>query len=180
MLATILINTVALTTSFFSMQVYDRVIPSQGLATLLILALGVGLAIVFEFILKLVRSRVMEHAVIGLDGKLSRDIFERLMHVRLDQLPSSVGSLAGQLRAYEGIRALMTASTAYVLVDLPFALVFIAVIGIVGSPYLLLVVLAFFIFSVFTGLIIKKKIEDSAAQGARLGNMKTRSAGRGG
>ena len=173
MLATILINTVALTTSFFSMQVYDRVIPSQGLATLLILALGVGLAIVFEFILKLVRSRVMEHAVIGLDGKLSRDIFERLMHVRLDQLPSSVGSLAGQLRAYEGIRALMTASTAYVLVDLPFALVFIAVIGIVGSPYLLLVVLAFFIFSVFTGLIIKKKIEDSAAQGARLGNMKT-------
>ena len=172
-LATLLINVIALATSFFSMQVYDRVIPTQGLHTLWILGVGVGLAITFEFILKLVRSRVMEFAVVGLDAQLSRDIFQRLLGVRLDQLPPSVGTLAGQLRAYEGIRAFLTASTAYLLIDVPFALLFIVIIGLLATPLLLLVPLGFLIASLITGLFLRRAIERSAQASTRESNLKT-------
>ena len=172
-LATLLINLIALATSFFSMQVYDRVIPTQGLHTLWILGVGVGLAITFEFILKVVRSRVMEYAVVGLDAQLSRDIFQRLLGVRLDQLPPSVGTLAGQLRAYEGIRAFLTASTAYLVIDVPFALLFIVIIGLLATPLLLLVPLGFLIASLITGLFLRSAIERSAQASTRESNLKT-------
>jgi ATP-binding cassette subfamily C protein LapB len=172
-LATLLINVVALAASFFSMQVYDRVIPTQGLHTLWVLSLGVGIAIAFEFALKVVRSRVMEYAVVGLDAQLSRNIFQRLLGVRLDQLPTSVGTLAGQLRAYEGIRAFLTASTAYLLIDVPFSLVFIVLIGLLATPVLLLVPLFFLVASLLTGLFLRRAIERSANAGVREGNLKT-------
>ncbi|MES2942113.1 MAG: ATP-binding cassette domain-containing protein [Pseudomonadota bacterium] len=172
-LATVLINSLALASSFFSMQVYDRVIPTQGLHTLWILGVGVGLAIVFEFALKVVRSRVMEYAVVGLDAQLSRNIFQRLLSVRLDQLPASVGTLAGQLRAYEGIRAFLTASTAYLLVDVPFSIFFIVIIGLLATPALLLIPLVFLVISLFIGLFLRSSIDSSAKAGAREGNLKT-------
>lgn len=171
--ATVLINLVALATSFYSMQVYDRVIPSQGYNTLLMLSLGVMCSILFELLLKYSRSKVMDHAVVGMDAHLSRDIFARLLNVRLDQLPQSVGSLAGQLRAYEGIRALLTASTVYLLVDIPFALLFIAVMGVVGSPYMVIVLLAFLLISLVTGLWSRRRTNELALKGARVSNAKT-------
>ncbi len=171
--ATLLINLVALATSFFSMQVYDRVIPSQGYHTLTILSIGVMLSIVFEFAMKYTRSRVMEHAVVNLDSTVSRDVFQRLLNIRLDQMPQSVGSLAGQLRAYEGIRAFLTASTAYLLVDIPFALFFIAVMVMLGSPYLGVVPLVFLVVSLLTGLSLRRGINAAAKQGARAANEKT-------
>ena len=172
-MASVLINLVALATSLFSMQVYDRVIPTQGYATLQVLSLGVFLAIAFELVLKYARSRVLEHAVVHLDSALSRDVFQRLLNVRLDQLPQSVGSLAGQLRAYEGIRALLTASTAYLLVDIPFALLFIAVMVALGSLYVGLVPLVFLLVSLLTGLALWRGINAAAQQGARAANQKT-------
>jgi ATP-binding cassette, subfamily C, bacterial LapB len=171
--ATALINVVALATSFYSMQVYDRVIPSQGYQTLWMLTLGVVLSILFELMLKYARSRVMDHAVVGLDTSLSRDIFARLLNVRLDQLPQSVGSLAGQLRAYEGIRALLTASTVYLLVDVPFALLFIGVMGAIGSPYMIVVAGLFLLVSLSYGLSSRRKTEEYAKQGAKYSNEKT-------
>jgi ATP-binding cassette, subfamily C, bacterial LapB len=171
-LATLLINLVALASSFFSMQVYDRVIPTQGYHTLTILSVGVMLSILFEFAMKYTRSRVMEHAVVNLDSTLSRDVFQRLLNIRLDQMPQSVGSLAGQLRAYEGIRALLTASTAYLLVDIPFALFFIAVMVVLGSPYLGAVPLVFLVISLLTGLSLRRGINAAAKQGARTANEK--------
>jgi ATP-binding cassette, subfamily C, bacterial LapB len=172
-LASVLINLVALATSLFSMQVYDRVIPSQGYQTLLVLSVGVMLSILFELVLKYTRSRVMEHAVVNLDSSLSRDVFQRLLNIRLDQMPQSVGSLASQLRAYEGIRALLTASTAYLLVDIPFALVFIAVMVMLGSAYVALVPLGFLGISLITGLALRRGIHAAAQQGARAANEKT-------
>jgi ATP-binding cassette subfamily C protein LapB len=171
--ATILINLIALGTSFFSMQVYDRVIPSQGYSTLYLLTIGVMLAIIFEFILKYTRSRIMDHAVVNIDTGISRDIFARLLQVRLDQMPHSVGSLAGQLRSYEGIRSLLTASTAYILVDVPFALLFIILMGLLGTVYLMIVPVVALILSLIAGFILKSSITHLALSGAKVGNEKT-------
>lgn len=172
-IATLLINLISLAASFFSMQVYDRVIPTQGVQTLLVLSIGVCIAIVFELVLKLVRARVMDYVAVGMDARLSRNIFQRLLAVRLDQLPQSLGSLAGQIRSYEGIRALLTASTAYLLIDVPFSLIFIVLIGVLATPTLLLVPLFFLTTSLTTGLLLRKQIEKSALVTLQEGNFRT-------
>ncbi|MDI9335403.1 MAG: ATP-binding cassette domain-containing protein [Cytophagales bacterium] len=171
--ATILINLVALATSLFSMQVYDRVIPTQGYHTLFILGVGVFLSIFFELALKAVRSTLMDYAVVGMDSTLSTDVFARLLAIRLDQLPPSVGTLAAQLRSYEGVRALMTASTAYILVDVPFALVFIVFMGLLGTPVLALVPLCFLALSLIVGFALKRTTLATAKQNARAAHQKT-------
>lgn len=172
-LATVLINLVALATSLFSMQVYDRVIPTQGYHTLLVLCTGVLLAITFELLLKITRSKILEYAVVGMDSRLSQDVFARVLGIRLDQLPQSVGTLTGQMRSYEGIRVLLTASTAYVLVDVPFALVFIAIMGLLGAPVMALVPLFFLALSLLTGVLLRSAMNSSARDGARASYQKT-------
>lgn len=173
MTATVLINLLALIVSLYSMQVYDRVIPTQGYSTLLVLTLGVGLALVFDIVVKLARSNLMEHAVEKIDQKLSREIFGRLLNVRLDQLPSSVGSLSAQMRGYETVRGFLSASTSYALVDAPFGLFFILMIALIGSPFAALVPLFFLLVSLAFGFVMRDKVDASAAQANSASNLKT-------
>ncbi|MGL1418985.1 type I secretion system permease/ATPase, partial [Vibrio parahaemolyticus] len=88
---------------------------------------------------KFARSHIMDSVVSGLDAKLSQALFERLLSVRVDQLPGSVGSLAGQLRGYEQIRSFYTSQTLFTLVDLPLGLLFVLVIAFIASPWMALV-----------------------------------------
>jgi ATP-binding cassette, subfamily C, bacterial LapB len=172
-LASVFINLLTLGASLFSMQVYDRVIPARSDHTLLILGLGVGLAILLELAMKLARSHVMDRAVVGLDTRLSRTIFSRLMAVRVDQLPGSVGTLASQLRGHEQVRSFYTASTLFTLVDLPMALMFVVMIAVVGSPLLVAVPLAFALVSLLQGLWVRSRVDRLALEGAQATNRKT-------
>jgi ATP-binding cassette, subfamily C, bacterial LapB len=172
-LASVFINLLALGASLFSMQVYDRVIPSRSDHTLLILGVGVGLATLFELAMKLARSHVMDRAVVGLDTRLSRTIFARLMAVRVDQLPGSVGTLASQLRGHEQLRSFYTASTLFTIVDLPMALMFAVMIAVVGSPLLVAVPLVFAVISLSQGLWVRRRVDRLALEGAQATNRKT-------
>lgn len=169
----ILINLIAVVTSLYSMQVYDRVIPTQGYSTLLVLTLGVGIAMVFDIVIKVARSHLMEHAVVNMDRRLSREIFGRLLNVRMDQLPTSVGSLSGQMRGYETIRGFLSSTTFYLFVDAPFGLFFIVLIAVIGTPIVALVPLFFLVISIAFGLVMRGKIDAHAAQGTAAGNKKT-------
>lgn len=171
--ATVVVNILALATSMFSMQVYDRVIPTQGYSTLWVLTIGVVLAMVFEMVLKLARSYLMEKAIVSMDTRLSREIFRRLLNVRLDQLPGSVGSLSAQLRGYETIRGFLSASTLYVLVDAPFGLFFIVLIGAIAAPQIAAIPLAFLLICIVFGLLVHRKVDQHAIKSTAAGNLKT-------
>jgi ATP-binding cassette, subfamily C, bacterial LapB len=170
--ATVIINMLALGTSMFSMQVYDRVIPGRGYETLIVLSAGVFIAIFFDFILKLARSKLMETSSFNIDNHLSRTIFQRLLSLRIDQLPPSVGSLSSQLRAYETIRSFLSSSTLYFFVDVPFSLFFIFIIAIVGHPILAVIPLVFLLTSVSMGLFFRTKINQTAKDSAVDSNRK--------
>lgn len=172
-IASFIINLLALASSMFSMQVYDRVIPTRSEYTLIILSSGVALVILFEMFMKFARSRIMDKMVIGLDQNLSRDIFERLLKVRIDQMPGSVGSLAAQLRGYEQVRSFFTASTLFTLVDLPMSIVFIIIIGAIGSPFLSLIPIIAAIIGISMGLVSRVKMDKVAAKGAAASYAKT-------
>lgn len=160
-IASIFINLLALVTSTFSMQVYDRVIPTQGVQTLVVLSAGVLLSIVFDMIIKATKTKLLEEVIVDWDSQLSSVVFRRLLSVRVDHLPRMIGTLSAQLRGYETIRMFLTSAPMFLFVDLPFAFLFVFVIGFIGGIYMALVPIVFLIVSVVTGLIFKRKIEKS-------------------
>ena len=172
-IATFLINMLALAVSLFSMQVYDRVIPTRSEYTLIILASGVFLVILFEAFMKFSRSRIMDKVVVGLDQYLSREVFQRLLKVRIDQMPGSVGSMAAQLRGYEQVRSFFTASTLFGLVDLPMTIIFISLVAFIGSPFVALVPVIAAGIAIVMGLTARKRIDAIAAEGATASYYKT-------
>ena len=172
-IATFLINMLALAVSLFSMQVYDRVIPTRSEYTLIILASGVLLVIIFEAFMKFSRSKIMDKVVVGLDQYLSREVFQRLLKVRIDQMPGSVGSMAAQLRGYEQVRSFFTASTLFGLVDLPMTIIFITLVAFIGSPLVAAVPVVAAVIAITMGLIARKRIDAIAAEGATASYYKT-------
>ena len=132
-LATFIINFLALVSSLYVMNVYDRVIPNQAYETLWVLSIGVMLAILFEFLAKMIRGHLTDIAGKKADLIISSSIFRRMMALRLANRPTSAGSYANNLREFESVREFMTSASLLVLVDLPFLLLFITVIFIVGG-----------------------------------------------
>lgn len=172
-LASLFIGTLALATSLFSMQVYDRVIPTRSEYTLIVLSAGVLLTVLIELGMKYARAHLMDHVIVGLDNRLSREIFQRLLQLRVDQLPASVGSLASQMRGYEQVRSFYTASTLFTLVDLPLGLLFLFIILAIATPVVALVPAVFALIALVIGWQARKRVNLLAAEGARMSNMKT-------
>ena len=173
LLASVFIGMLALITSLFSMQVYDRVIPTKGEYTLAVLSIGVTISIIFELVMKFARSHIMDHVAVGMDNRLSPAIFQRLLSLRVDQLPPSVGSLVSQLRGYEQVRGFYTASTLFTFVDVPMGVLFLIVIALIASPLVAIVPLVMGGIALSLGLMARRRIMSLASQGAQLSNMKT-------
>lgn len=172
-IASFLINLLALAVSLFSMQVYDRVIPTRSEYTLIILASGVALVILFEAFMKFARSKIMDKVTVGFDQFLSRELFQRLLKVRIDQMPGSVGSMAAQLRGYEQVRNFFTASSLFAMVDIPMTILFIFLIAFIGSPLVALVPIIAAIIAITMGMTARKRIDAIAAEGAMASYQKT-------
>jgi ATP-binding cassette subfamily C protein LapB len=167
----LMINVVAMASSFYSMQIYDRVIPTGAAQTLLVLTLGVIAAALFEFAAKRIRTRVCEQLVDQVDQRLARTVYMRFLAVRVDQLPRSVGGLAAQMRGYETVRGFFTSATTNLLVDAPFALIFMLVIASI-SGMLALVPLFFFLLAVGVGLFSRGLIDAHARKAMGASNHK--------
>ncbi len=132
-IATGLVNLLTLGTSLYSMQVYDRVIPSQGFQTLWVLSVGVALTVCFEFLLKQVRSYTVDRTCNVIDHELSEWFFDRMMRIRMEARPPSVGTLASQVKGFEMVRGVLASTSLFVLADVPFALFFLLVIALIGG-----------------------------------------------
>jgi len=167
----IVINTVAMAASFYSMQVYDRVIPTGSLQTLLVLTLGIILATLFELVARHVRSSLYERLIDQVDQRLARIVYTRFLSIRLDQMPHSVGSLAGQMRGYETVRGFFTSATTNFLVDAPFALIFSIVIVLIAG-WLAVFPLIFFFLSIGIGLYYRQRVEVCTEKSVNSSNYK--------
>lgn len=170
--ATFSISFLALGTSFYSMQVYDRVIPTHGTSTLIALSIGVFIAIFLELLLKIARSIVMDHASIMMDKSYSFKIFNRFLKIRLDAFPSSIGNLSGQLQSYATVRSFISTAALFFTTDLPFAFFFIGIIALIGGIEMGMIPLIFFFLSLATAFFFKNKIEVLTKQSVAASNKK--------
>ena len=131
--AAILINLLALAGSMFSMNVYDRVIPNAAMHSLWALAVGVMLASLLEFGLRSLRAYVLDEAGKRADLVLSSAIYQKTLSLGPTQRPPSAAQWASQIREFESVRDFVSSSTLVVLTDLPFCVLFFAVIGWMGG-----------------------------------------------
>ena len=137
LLAAFAINVFAVAMPLFVMNVYDRVVPNRAIETLWVLAAGVFVVLVAEFVLRTMRGYFVDLAGNRADVKLSAVIMERVLGMRMETRPSSVGSFAANLRAFESVRDFISSATVIAFIDLPFALLFLAVVGWIAWPLLL-------------------------------------------
>ena len=170
-LATLMISVIGLVSSIYSMQVYDRVLPSKGFSTLWVLTGGVLLAVVLEYVLKQVRANMVDRASKAIDQELSGVFFGKALSIRMDARPKTVGTFASQIRHFESVRNFMTSSTVFVLADAPFALLFIGVIALIAGP-VALVPLVMVPLAAITGLLFKGPIERLTAENMAESNRK--------
>lgn len=133
-ITTVVVNVLALVSSLYVMNVYDRVIPNRAFETLWALSIGVVLAILFEGVGRTIRAHLADHAGKKADLIISAALFRRVMGLHLVQKPSSSGSYANNLRDFEAVRDVMTSATLLALVDLPFVLLFLFIMALIAGP----------------------------------------------
>ena len=133
-LATVLVNVLSLASIFFTMNVYDRVVPNFAVVTMWSLAIGVAIAMIFEGVTRFVRSYVLDIAGKKADLVLSGKLFRQALAVRMEYKPGSPGTFANQLREFDSVRDFITSATLSAIADLPFVLLFVGVIFAVGGP----------------------------------------------
>jgi len=163
MLGAVMINMFALISPLFVMNVYDRVVPNNATDTLWVLAIGVAIAYFFDFMLKNLRSMFLDVAGRRADVRLSSDIFEQVLGMKLSQRPGSAGVLTSTMREFETVRDFFTSATMVTLIDLPFSLMFVLVMYILGG-WIALVPIVVMPLVIFIGLYYQRKLKSVVKQ----------------
>ncbi|MCO5064430.1 MAG: type I secretion system permease/ATPase [Rhizobiaceae bacterium] len=164
-------NLIGIATSLFAMQVWDRVVPARSTDTLWVLVSGVAIALVLEFFISMARISISDHFGKDADHKLSAMFFARTLDIRNDARPRSPGTLISQLRDLDQLREFLTSTTIGVLIDLPFVVIFLFIMWILGG-YLVYVPLAAIPLIVIPGFIAQIPLSKLSQQGLAEGALR--------
>ncbi|WP_225899755.1 type I secretion system permease/ATPase [Croceicoccus gelatinilyticus] len=140
-LAAAMINLFALITALFTMTVYDRVVPNNAMDSLIGLSIGLVIILLFDFVLKILRAYFVDVAGARVDRDIGKAIFDRILQMRMDIGKRSTGGLSGLVREIDTLRDFFASATITALVDLPFIIITLTVIALIGG-WLVLVPLA--------------------------------------
>jgi len=171
LLATVMINILALAGPIFILNVYDRVVPNSAFDTLWALSLGVLLAYLFDFALRNLRAYFADVAGKNADVLIASRLMQQLTGMRLDHRPESAGTTANNLREFETLREFFSSTTLMALVDLPFIFIFIVLIGYLGS-WLAVAPLLAVPLVILVGMGMQRKFQQEVSTAYREGNQK--------
>jgi len=156
-----LVNILALASPLFIMNVYDRVLPNKALPTLWVLALGIGLAILFDLLLRSLRGRLIDAAGRRADVVLASRIFEHVLALKFSFRPATTGSFANRLADFESVREFFTSGTLATITDVAFFGLFIFVIYLVAGPLAIIPVVAAAVV-ILVGLVLQFPLRRAA------------------
>ena len=166
-IVSLFINLFILATPLFTMNVYDRVLPNNAIETLWALFIGISIVMLFDLLLKVLRSHFLGIASKRADTVISNKIFNHLLNIKLESKPSSTGQFVSRLQSFENVREFFTSATIAGLVDLPFVIIFIIVIYYIAGPLCLITIATVLIslsISWYLQRPLKKIIEQSVKE----------------
>ncbi|WP_162047762.1 type I secretion system permease/ATPase [Vibrio taketomensis] len=171
LIASILINLFAVAAPMFTRLVYDKVVPNLAFETLWVLASGIFVIFLFDLVLKLMRSYFIDVAGKKSDILISSKLFSKVLGIRMESRPPSVGAFARHLQEFESIREFFTSATIGSLIDLPFALLFLLLIWLMAGN-LVLVPIAGVVILIIYSLLIQGPLRRAIEEGSRLASQK--------
>ena len=171
LLASLLINMFALASPLFVMNVYDRVVPNKAIESLWVLAIGISIVYIFDFVMRTLRGYFVDIAGKKSDILLSAHIFEHVMGLKMSSLPPSVGGFANSLRDFESIRDFITSATILALIDLPFLVLFVLVISMLAGDLVYIPVISIVLIALYS-VAIQKVLQESVEKSVRASTQK--------
>ncbi|MGF1910101.1 type I secretion system permease/ATPase [Vibrio kasasachensis] len=171
LIASILINLFAIAAPMFTRLVYDKVVPNLAFETLWVLASGIFVIFLFDLVLKLMRSYFIDVAGKKSDIIISSKLFSKVLGIRMESRPPSVGAFARHLQEFESIREFFTSATIASLIDLPFAILFLLLIWFMAGN-LVLVPIAGVVILIIYSLLIQGPLRQAIEEGSRLASQK--------
>ncbi|MFA7013704.1 MAG: type I secretion system permease/ATPase, partial [Desulfobacterales bacterium] len=145
LVASFLINVFGLASPFFVLIVYDRVIPNNAVETLWVLAIGIMVIYFFAVLMRALRSYFIDEAGNKANLRISAMLLQKVLDLKMEVRPQSIGSFTRNLQEFESIRDFVTSFSITSVIDLPFMLMGLFVVWYLGGPivYLFLAVIAF-------------------------------------
>lgn len=162
-LAAFVVNMLALALPLFTMNVYDRIIPNKAISTLWVLAAGVFLAFVFDFVLRLARAQVIDEIGRKMDAKLSQKLFEKVMNLPMSVRQGSTGAFARRVSEFEIVRDFFASTTVVLIVDVFFLLLFLGLITVLAG-WLVFVPIAGIVLMFIAGLSLQRSMAAAATE----------------
>ena len=167
-LASVLINLFALASSLYIMTVYDRVIPNNATESLTVLTVIIMVVIAFDFVMKIIRGNFVDRASLQIDKRVSTQLFDRISRHDSALNKRATGALASTVRDFDILKDVIGSASFTVFADLPFILLFLVVLYLIGGPVAAvpaMIVPAVILFSLILQPIIRRMTELSSLQG---------------
>jgi ATP-binding cassette subfamily C protein LapB len=142
LLAALLSNVLMLVTGLVTSVIFDKVIPHQAFVTLWALAIGAALALVFDLTARQLRTHLIDLAGRKADLLVGSLLFRQTLGLRMEHRPASAGGYAHHLAQVEQVREFFASATLSAVSDLPFIVVFVAMVFVIGGPLGWVLVLA--------------------------------------
>ena len=128
LIASLAIQLVGLVTPLFTQVIIDKVIVHQTQSTLIAIAAGLVMFMLFNSAMTWLRQYFVLHTGNRIDAVLGSQVFRHLLHLPLPYFEHRpTGTLVARLHGVETVREFISGAAATLLLDLPFLLIFLAV-----------------------------------------------------
>lgn len=171
--ASLLTNIFGLLVPLYSMNVYDRVVPNNTFSTLWVLSIGIIVVLLFDFILKQIKSHFVDTASKNADIVLSSNLLEKILGMQISDRTLSVGALANHVKELETIREFFSSVTLLSFIDIPFAILFLALITYLGGIWFLVASIVFILLSLISSWLMQHAVARHTAQSFKTSNRKS-------
>ncbi|HWV90932.1 MAG TPA: peptidase domain-containing ABC transporter [Burkholderiales bacterium] len=171
LLASAAIQIVGLATPLFTQLVIDKVVVHQTQSTLIAIAAGLGIFLVFNAAITWMRQYLVLHTGNRVDAVLATQVFAHLFRLPLPYYEHrATGTTVARLQGVETIREFITGAAVSFVLDLPFLLIILAVMFIY-SWQLSLIALGIVLLLTITSLVVtpllREKLNKQFLLGAR-------------
>lgn len=144
---------------------YDRILPNLAESSLRVLIIGAAIVLFFDYILKNVRTSLVERAALRVEREAEPHLLARVLDIVFSKLPPSAGHLTHAVQEFSRIKALFTTQLVIGSIDFFFLFFFLFVIYINSGVLFLVpavISLLVLIVSVVYGFIIDNNVSSQS------------------
>ena len=174
LLSSTLINLLSLALPFTMLQIYDRILPNEAYGTASVLAIGVGIAILLELLLRYTRSWLLALSAANYELQATSQFVDRLIKADYRHVEKlGTGKILHGINSIATMREMYSGQAAVALMDFPFVLIFLALVAYIGGPLVFIPILVWTIAGVRVWQI-GKKLSNATRELAITDNERTR------